>query len=229
MSSDCTQRVTQLKAQYPQLHVQSSSPYLVYLHSIIRDVNTSRVDFVFYGDQLLRLLMEFALSTLPYSPKIVTTPTSKQFDGVQLSREVIGVSIMRSGEAMEQALRSVIRNVRIGKILIQRDESLPNKPAKFFYSKMPSSLNECSILLLDPMLATGNSSILAIKQMVEQYKIKEEDITYVNLISAPEGIHAIVKAFPGVKIVTGMVDEGLNSHKYIVPGVGDFGDRYFGT
>jgi uracil phosphoribosyltransferase len=117
---------------------------------------------------------------------------------------------------------------KIGKILIQRDESQASKPAKLFYSKLPADIKDHHVLLLDPMLATGGSAVAAVSVMLDA-GVPQDHITFVNLIAAPEGVRTLLGKFPHVQAVCGMVDESLNSHKYIVPGIGDFGDRYFGT
>jgi len=136
------------------------------------------------------------------------------------------VSIIRAGESMENALRAVCRDIRIGKILIQRDETtaLP----KLFYSKVPEDIADRYVLLLDPMLATGGSVLKAIEVLVD-HGVQPERIIFVNLIAAPEGITAIANRYPEVIVVSAEVDQCLNTKKYIIPGIGDFGDRYFGT
>jgi uracil phosphoribosyltransferase len=130
---------------------------------------------------------------------------------------------MRAGEAMESGLRACCRAVRIGKILIQRDEA--TALAKLFYSKLPEDIAQRYCLLLDPMLATGGSAIKAIEVLIDN-QVPEERIIFVNLVASPEGIQKMARAYPKVKIVTAWVDDGLNEERYIVPGLGDFGDRY---
>jgi hypothetical protein len=122
------------------------------------------------------------------------------------------------------SLRSVCKSVRIGKILIQRDEetALP----KLIYVKLPKDISKRKILLLDPMLATGGSANRAIGVLLE-HGVLEENIVFLNLIAAPEGIAAMQTAYPRVRIITTMVDSHLNEKKFIMPGIGDFGDRYF--
>ncbi|KAK4699779.1 hypothetical protein P7C70_g6478, partial [Phenoliferia sp. Uapishka_3] len=129
---------------------------------------------------------------------------------------------MRAGEAMEAGLRECCRAVRIGKILIQRDEE--TALAKLFYAKLPDDIKERYCLLLDPMLATGGSAIKAIEVLLS-HGVPESRIIFLNLVASPEGLEAMFQAYPGVKIITAWVDEGLNEQKYIVPGLGDFGDR----
>ena len=120
---------------------------------MIRDKNTNRGDFIFYSNRINRLLVEEALNHLPVLPHTITTPLGRTYNGVKFEGKICGVSIMRAGEAMEQALRECCRSVRIGKILIQRDEET-SKP-RLFYDKLPNDVSERWVLLLDPMLATG--------------------------------------------------------------------------
>jgi len=156
----------------------------------------------------------------------VTTPTGHQYKGVKFTSKLCGVSIIRAGESMESALRAVCRDIRIGKILIQRNEET-GKPI-LYYAKLPQDISERYVLLLDPMLATGGSAIMAVQVLID-HGVPEENVIFINLISAPEGIEAMREKFPKVIIVTTEVDERLNEKFYIMPGIGDFGDRYFGT
>lgn len=217
-----------LQKQFPTLKVVKETPYLLRLHTLIRNQDTTRADFLFHADQLNRTLIEFAFESATYCDKTVTTPTGHPFNGIELEKEVIGVSIMRAGEAMESALRSTVRGAKIGKILIQRDESSPKKEAKLFYSKLPDNIQNYTVLLMDPMLASGSSAALAVQVLIDR-GVREEDITFVNLVAAPEGLQRVFETHPRITIVTTMIDECLNQEKYIIPGIGDYGDRYFGT
>jgi uracil phosphoribosyltransferase len=117
----------------------------------------------------------------------------------------------------------------VGKILCQRDESHPDKAAKLFYSKFPRDIAELEyVILVDPMLATGGSAMLAIETLIKE-GVKEERILFLNVVSCPEGLDALTKHYPKIQIVTAAVDSHLNEDKYIVPGLGDFGDRYYST
>lgn len=202
------------------------TPQLKSLFTTIRDKNTSREDFIFYSDRIIRLLIEKGLNLLPVKTKEITTPTGASFNGAKFEGKICAVSIVRSGESMEKAAREVCKKIRIGKILIQRDEKTA-EPV-LFYSKLPPDISKRYILLLDPMLATGGSVCKAI-EVLKSKNVKEEKIIFINLISCPEGINNLRNNFPKVKIVTGFVDKSLNSKAYIIPGLGDFGDRYFGT
>jgi hypothetical protein len=111
----------------------------------------------------------------------------------------------------------VFKGIPIGKILIQRDETTAEKLPKLFYSRLPAGLPEAQVLLLDPMLASGGSAICAIQHLLER-GVPQEKITFVNLISCPEGLRALFAAYPNIKVITSMIDLCLNEHKYIVPG-----------
>jgi len=194
------------------------------LYTIIRDKETSRGDFLFYSDRIIRLLVEEGLNHLPVIPKTVKTPTGATYDGVGFEGKICGVSILRAGEAMEAGLREVCRSVRIGKILIQRDEetALP----KLFYAKLPPDIAKRYVLLLDPMLATGGSAIKAVEVLLEN-GVPEERIIFINLISAPEGLRNFCSKHPKTRVITGWIDQGLNEKAYIIPGLGDFGERRY--
>lgn len=152
---------------------------------------------------------------------------------------------MRAGEAMEQGLRDCCRSVRIGKILIQRDEETC-KP-RLFYDKLPEDISQRYCLLLDPMFATGGSATMAVEVLISR-GVPEERILFLNLIASPQGIQSFAERFPKLRIVTAFVDQGLDAKKwvflislvhleknladnrcfsYIVPGLGDFGDRFY--
>ncbi|KAF5337763.1 hypothetical protein D9758_016615 [Tetrapyrgos nigripes] len=161
------------------------TPQLEALYTIIRDQDTHRGDFLFYSDRIIRLLVEEGLNHLPVVKKTVTTPTGSTYEGVGFEGKICGVSILRAGEAMEQGLREVCRSVRIGKILIQRDESTPNKLPRLFYSKFPSDIASRYVLLLDPCLATGGSAMKAVEVLLEE-GVREERVLFVNLISSPK-------------------------------------------
>ncbi|KAJ1857902.1 hypothetical protein GGH12_002978 [Coemansia sp. RSA 1822] len=213
-------------AEHPRLHLLPQTNQLKGLMTIIRDINTPRGDFVFYSDRVIRLLVEEGLNYLPVVDKEVTTPMGVPFHGVAFEGRICGVSIMRAGESMEQGLRDVCTSVRIGKVLIQRDERTAQ--AKLYYSKLPKDIADRWVLLLDPMLATGGSAIKCIEVLLEA-GVREERILFVNLICAPEGALAMLELFPKLQIITAEIDEGIDEQKFILPGLGDFGDRYFGT
>lgn len=214
-----------------QVHLVKQTRQVAIMQTFIRDGKGSREDFVFYSDRLIRLIVEEGLSFLPDENVDIQTLTGAVFKGARPAVKICGVSIMRAGESMEQALRETCRAVRIGKILIQRNEATQDKTpdARYNYSKMPKDVADRYVFLMDPMLATGGSAIRAVEILIDQYQVKEERIIFLNVVSCPEGIKNFSTRFPKIHIVTSAIDECLNEHKYIVPGLGDFGDRYFGT
>ena len=115
----------------------------------------------------------------------------------------------------------------VGKILIQRNEESAAKEPILFYSKLPSLVGK-NVVLVDPMLATGGSAKVAVQVLIDKGAL-ESKITFLNVVSCPLGLTSLLEAYPAITVVTGSIDYGLNSNKYIVPGLGDFGDRYFGT
>lgn len=206
--------------------VLEQSNQVIGLHTKIRDRACTRADFVYYSDRLIRLTLEEGLNFLPMIKRIITTHTGSEFQGVEPAANICGVSIMRSGEAMEPALRQICKAVRIGKILIQRDEE--TKLPKLYYVKLPQDVADRWVILMDPMLASGGSACMAISVLLEN-DVLEERIVFVCLIAAPEGIERVSIKYPKVRIITSAKDSGLDSRGYILPGCGDFGDRYFGT
>lgn len=187
--------------------------------------DTPRADWVFHADRVNRLITEFSLNYLPIRPRQVTTAVdSAPLSGHAFSGKIVGVSIIRAGEALEAALRSCCRNVRIGKMLIQRDPAttLP----VFFMAKLPDDIADRHVLLLDPMLATGGSALLAISKLLDA-GVAEDKIVFVNVVAAPEGIDRVLTKHPRMAFCTASVAEGLNDHSYIKKSIGDFGDRYF--
>ncbi|KAI1106103.1 uracil phosphoribosyltransferase [Jackrogersella minutella] len=200
------------------------TPQLIALLTKIRDRQTERADFIFYSNRIIRLLVEEGLNHLPVVEHTVTTPVGRTYAGLMFQGKICGVSIMRAGEAMEQGLRDCCRSVRIGKILIQRDEETATP--RLFYDKLPEDISERWVLLLDPMFATGGSAIMAV-DVLKSRGVPEERILFLNLIASPQGIQNFATKFPRLRVVTAFVDQGLDEKNYIIPGLGDFGDRFY--
>ncbi|KAG2714844.1 hypothetical protein I3843_03G050400 [Carya illinoinensis] len=210
---------------YPNVYVIQSTFQIRGMHTLIRDTDISKHDFVFYSDRLIRLVVEHGLGHLPFTEKQVVTPTGSVYTGVDFCKKLCGVSIIRSGESMENAMRACCKGIKIGKILIHRDG---DNGKQLIYEKLPKDISERHVLLLDPVLATGNSANQAIELLIQK-GVPESHIIFLNLISAPEGIHCVSKRFPSLKIVTSEIDVELNEEFRVIPGLGEFGDRYFGT
>eukprot|EP00397_Hematodinium_sp_SG-2012_P030644 GEMP01032476.1.p1 GENE.GEMP01032476.1~~GEMP01032476.1.p1 ORF type:complete len:222 (+),score=38.58 GEMP01032476.1:35-700(+) len=196
----------------------------------IRDKTTKQAEFVQYSDRLMRLVVEEGLAHLPtVKSKLIETPCGP-FDGMDYGplTGLCAVSIVRSGNALLEAVRQVLPSISVGHVLVQRDEGHPDKKPIFFYQKFPSDISERTVLLVDPILATGGSALAAMDCLVKA-GVSPAKTIFLNIISAPEGIQALHKAYPDVTIVCAQIDPILNEHKFIIPGLGDFGDRYYNT
>ncbi|KAF7838182.1 uridine kinase-like protein 1, chloroplastic [Senna tora] len=210
---------------YPTLNVIQSTYQIRGMHTLIRDKDISKHDFVFYSDRLIRLVVEHGLGHLPFTEKQVITPTGSIYTGVDFCKKLCGVSVIRSGESMENALRACCKGIKIGKILIHREGG---DETQLIYEKLPKDISERHVLLLDPILGTGNSASQAIELLIRK-GVPETQIIFLNLISAPEGIHRVCTRFPHLKIVTSEIEVGLTEEFRVIPGLGEFSDRYFGT
>ena len=157
---------------------------------------------------------------------IVTPPLYAGYNGVEFSNRLCGVSIIRSGESMENALRACAKGVKIGKILIQREGD--TGPCRIIYEKVPLDIACRYVLLLDPILASGNSAIAAI-DLLRAKGVAEDHIIFLTLIAAPQGIQRVCERYPHLVVVTSEVDASLSDAHVVLPGIGEFGDRYFGT
>lgn len=214
-----------LRRIFSNLHVLPSTLQTRGMHTLIRSRETARRDFVFYADRLIRLVVEYALGLLPFSETSVKTPTGDTYLGVQFTPKLCGVSIIRSGEAMETGLRECCAGIKIGKMLIRPDVSVGDAT----YAKLPSDIADRRVFLMDPILSTGTSACQAIEMLIEKHGVTQNKISLLTLIAAPQGVTLICEKYPELKVITTEIDEGLRVDGTVVPGIGDFGDRYFGT
>lgn len=196
------------------------------MHTIIRDRGASRSDFVFYSRRIIRLLLESALDQLPFDKHEAVTPVGETYEGLKFGTKLCAVPVIRAGDSMLDELRQVIPDITVGKLLIQRNKV--TKLPHLYYKNFPEDIADRHVLALEPMLATGGSANTAIEVLLEA-GVREENIVFVNLLAAPEGIAAVHAKHPGVRIVTSSIEQRLNENAFMIPGIGDFGDRYFGT
>lgn len=203
-----------------------SSPAITMLLSVIRSKTTTQKDYVAASDRLMNILAEEGFARLS-TPTTVVTPCGET-PGLlpPPSHELCCVDIVRSGAILMEAVRKIATDAKTAKILIQRDEETAEP--KLFYSKLPPGIDKLQVILCDPMLATGGSAVMAI-DVLKEAGVKEESILFLNVISCPEGLKKLAEKTPGVRILTAQLDECLNERKFIVPGLGDYGDRYYGT
>jgi len=209
------------------LKLLPSTPQIRGLHTYVRNKDTTRDEFIFYSKRLIRLVIEYSLSLLPFESVSVSTPQGLHYQGRRCTeKKICGVSILRAGETMEQALSDVCKDIRIGKILIQTNWE--SGEPELYYLRLPKDIKDYQVILMDATVATGAAAMMAIRVLLD-HDVPEENINLVSLLMAESGVHTIAYAFPGVKIVTSAVDPEINDRFHVMPGIGNFGDRYFGT
>lgn len=209
------------------LSVLESTPQVQGMHTFIRNKDTCRDEFIFYSKRLMRLLIEYALSLLPFRTCTVQTLQGQDYEGRRFDgTRITGVSILRAGETMEPALRAVCKDVRVGKILIQTNHTT-GEP-ELHYLRLPKDISEDHVILMDCTVSTGAAALMAIRVLLD-HDVQEEKIFLICLLMAEMGVHSVAYAFPQVKIITTAVDKKVNDLFHIIPGIGNFGDRYFGT
>lgn len=209
------------------VHLLPTTPQIRGLHTFIRNKDTPRDEFIFYSKRLIRLVIEYTLSLMAFVEKTVETPQGVLYNGKRMAtNKICGVSILRAGETMEQAVCDVYKDIRIGKILIQTNFST-GEP-ELFYLRLPKDIKDYKVILMDATVATGAAAMMAIRVLLD-HDVPESNILIVSLLMAESGVHSIAYAFPEVQIVTSAIDPEVNDKFYVMPGIGNFGDRYFGT
>ena len=189
----------------------------------LRDARTAPPAFRRAANRISVLLAAEALRELPSSAATVVTPLGPA-DGRVVLTDVVVVPVLRAGLGMLDAVLELLPTARVGHIGLQRDEA--TAIASRYYSKLPPDLSNSHVLMIDPMLATGGSASAALDLL---QRAGATDIRIVCIVAAPEGVACVERDHPKVMIYTPVVDERLNAQKYIVPGLGDFGDRLYGT
>lgn len=200
-----------------------SHPVAQELLTQLRDARTPSPLFRQYAQRLSVLIATEAMRDLPTAPVVVETPLGPA-DGVKVDADVVVVPVLRAGLGMLDAVLSVVPHARVGHIGLQRDET--TAVASQYYAKFPAGLDSSVVVLVDPMLATGGSAVASMELLASR---GARNVRLLCIVAAPEGIRALEARFPDVQIYTPAIDSHLNAHKFIVPGLGDFGDRLFGT
>ena len=199
-------------------------PLLQHKLSILRDENTGVKDFREVVAEIATLMCYEATRDLPLEEVEIKTPiTTAKFKTIAGKKLAI-VPVLRAGLGMVDGILTLIPSAKVGHIGLYRDPDTL-EPVEY-YCKMPNDIAEREVIILDPMLATGGSASAAI-QFIKNYEVK--NIKLMNIIAAPEGIQRVHHDHPDVDIYCAALDEKLNDHGYIVPGLGDAGDRIFGT
>lgn len=205
------------------LHV-IDHPLVQHKISIMRDKNTGVKEFRELVSETAMLICYEATRDLPLKEIELETPLAIAKTKIISGRKLAFVPILRAGLGMIDGVTALVPAAKIGHIGLFRDpdSKLPVK----YYVKMPDDIAERDVIIVDPMLATGNSACAAVAELK---KLGVKNIKFMCILCSPEGVEALRNAHPDVEIYTGVLDEGLNENKFIIPGVGDAGDRIFGT
>ena len=199
-------------------------PLVQHKLTLMRRKDASTNTFRRLLNELSSLMAYEVTRDMPMQDVEIETPletmTAKVIDG----KKLVFVSILRAGNGILEGMLSVVPGARVGHVGLYRDPK--TLTAVEYYFKMPKDMDERDVVIVDPMLATGNSAIAAVERLKE---LNPKSIKFVCLLTCPEGVAALQAAHPDVAIYTAAIDRQLNSHGYIVPGLGDAGDRIFGT
>ena len=189
----------------------------------LRDERTQPQEFRRLLGEIAALMLYEATRSFAVKKIYVLTPLART-NGFQLEREIVLVPVLRAGLGMLDSILQLIPHARVGFIGLKREEKTLR--AMFYHKSLPRNLGQFETVLIDPMLATGGSAVAALDLLFEH---GAKHVRLVNLVAAPEGIQAVQKKYPRVPIFTAAVDRRLNEKGFIVPGLGDAGDRLFGT
>ena len=200
-------------------------PLIQHKISLLRNKNTGSKEFRELVGEVSMLMCYEATRDLPLKEVEIETPVALAKTKVIAGRKLAFVPILRAGIGMLDGVLSMVPAAKVGHIGLYRDESNGSTTHEY-YCKLPSDINEREVFVLDPMLATGGSSCDAIAQIKKR---GAKHIKFIGLVAAPQGLKALHEAHPDVDIYVGALDEKLNENGYIVPGLGDAGDRIFGT
>ncbi|MBE6840816.1 MAG: uracil phosphoribosyltransferase [Ruminococcus sp.] len=199
-------------------------PLVQHKISLMRDKNTGVKEFRELVSETAMFICYEATRDLPLKEIELETPLALAKAKIISGRKLAFVPILRAGLGMIDAVTTLVPAAKIGHLGMFRDAE-SHKPVKY-YSKMPDDIAERDVIIVDPMLATGCTAVAAVKEL-KNYGVK--NIKFMCIICCPEGVETLQTAYPDVDIYAGVMDEKLNEDKYIVPGVGDAGDRIFGT
>jgi uracil phosphoribosyltransferase len=199
-------------------------PLVQHKLTLMRRKDASTASFRRLLNELATLMAYEVTREMPMQEIEVETPLETTVGKVIDGKKLVFVSIMRAGAGILDGMLAVVPGARVGHIGLYRDPK--THTAVEYYFKMPSEMHERDVIVVDPMLATGNSAIAAVDRLKE---VRPRSIKFVCLLTCPEGLKAMGDAHPDVPVYTAAIDRQLNEHAYIVPGLGDAGDRIFGT
>lgn len=205
--------------------IQCDHPLVQHKISLLRDKNTGSKEFRELVQEISMFMCYEATRDLPLKEVQIETPLGLANSNIISGRKVAFVPIMRAGLGMMDGALALVPAAKVGHIGLYRDEANGNAPQEY-YCKLPFDIANREVIILDPMLATGGSAVKAV-DIVKKAGAKQ--IKFMCIITCPEGLKAFQTAHPDVDVICGAVDKGLNENSYIVPGIGDCGDRLFGT
>jgi uracil phosphoribosyltransferase len=212
-----------MQPQRPGLTVVDH-PLVQHKLTLMRDRNTSTAEFRRLLREISLLLAYEATRDLPVAAAVVDTPLERGHFPLLSGKKLCLVSILRAGNGILDGMIDLLPSARVGHIGIYREPR--TLEAVEYYLKLPDDLAERDVIVVDPMLATGNSAVAAISRLIE---LKARSIKFVCLVAAPEGVEKVLTIFPEVTILAAALDRCLDGRGYILPGLGDAGDRLFGT
>ena len=193
--------------------------------TILRNKDTSLVDYRKATDHVASILAYEAMGHIEMQATQIQTQLAP-FQGTKLTRSVMIIPVLRSGLTLLPAFLRAFQNARVGFVGLQRDEETAK--ASWYYKKVPQPKQGEYIIIVEPMLATGGTGLEVLRELTK-LGVAQNHIIFASVVCAPEGLEVIKSEFPDVTIITVDVDKELNDKKFIVPGLGDFGDRYFDT
>jgi len=199
-------------------------PLIQHKISLLRDKNTGTNEFRKLIEEIATLMGYEAFRDLPLEDIEVTTPIQTTMTPMLSGKKIAIVPVLRAGLGMVNGVLALVPSAKVGHIGLYRDPVtlMPHE----YYCKLPDSINERTVIVLDPMLATGGSACAAINFIKQRGGVS---IKFMSIIAAPEGLKRLTEEHPDVDVYCGHLDEKLNDHGYICPGLGDAGDRIFGT
>jgi len=210
-------------SDFPTVHVVNH-PLVQHKLTLMRQKDLSTNSFRRLLGEISKLMAYEVTRDMPTTLIEIETPLETMLSPVIEGRKTVFVVVMRAGSGFLDGMLDVVPGARVGHIGLYRDPK--SLVAVEYYFKMPGEMHERDAIVLDPMLATGNSAVAAVDRLKET---RPRSIRFVSLVAAPEGIRTLQAAHPDVPIYTAAIDRQLNDHGYIVPGLGDAGDRMFGT
>lgn len=189
------------------------------------NVKTPQEEFAFAADATMAILFEYMLSVIPHKTAEITLASGIDVPTQAPTKRIVGVTVLRAGLTMEAALGRCVQAVALGRLLIQTNAAT-GEP-ELHHASLPDVTN-CTVVLMDPLVASGAAAMMAVRVLLD-HGVAQSDIFLSTLFSTDRGLHAVTYAFPRVNIIAASLEHKLDEKGHLDPGLGNFGDRYFGT